>query len=81
MDLRQTDGIGQLDAYVVVGLGLPAASSAKNVYRQELGVRSGPLGMQIRRLSGLRRLRVAPSAFGRGRDAKAALYSASAPSF
>ena len=66
----------QLDAYVVVvGLGLPAASSAKNVYKEELGVRSGPLGVEIRRL------RVAPSGFGRGRDAKAALYSAAAPSF
>jgi hypothetical protein len=63
----------QLGAYVVVvGLGLPAASSAKNVYSHDLGIRSGPLGVETRRCSFSGRLRVAPSCFGRGRDAKAA---------
>jgi hypothetical protein len=51
--LRQEIELGQLGAYVVVGLGLPAASSAKNVPSDELGIRSGPLGVETRRCSSL----------------------------
>ena len=44
-------GSWQLGAYVVGGLGLPAASSSKNVCDKELGIRSGALDPSVLRFA------------------------------